>query len=133
MISSFLGAQQDTTPNPSQSLCNYLYSKIEHLEQQDFLTCRNETVKILSGLQYKAKERKRQVTTTRQIQLTMFQIPQAPQSVTGHEYILTIPEMQQVTASQPQAPTAVTKLQKSQQSSAVISTANIFQQPGSSR
>ena len=33
MISSFLGARQDSAPNPQQSLCNYLYSEIEHLEE----------------------------------------------------------------------------------------------------
>ena len=67
MISSFLGAYQDTTPNPRQLFCNYPFSKIEHLEEQDFLTFRNETVKLLSGIQYKAEERNRQVTTTQQV------------------------------------------------------------------
>ena len=42
MISSFLGARQDTTPSPRQMFCNYLYSEIEHLEERDFLTFRNE-------------------------------------------------------------------------------------------
>ena len=59
---SFLGACQDSTPNPRQSFCNYLYSKIEHLEEQDFLTFRNDTVKLLSLIQYKTEEHKRQVT-----------------------------------------------------------------------
>ena len=58
MISTFLGARQDTTPSPRQSFCNYLHSEIEHLEERDFLTFRNETVKLLSGIQYKAEERK---------------------------------------------------------------------------
>ena len=54
MISSFLGAQQDFNPNPHQPLCNYLYSEIEHLEEQD-LTFRNETVKLHDGIQYKTE------------------------------------------------------------------------------
>ena len=40
MISSFLGARQDSTPNPRQLFCHYLFSKIEHLEERDFLTFR---------------------------------------------------------------------------------------------
>ena len=62
IISSFLGARQDTAPSPRQLFCNYLYSEIEHLEELDFFTFRNETVKLLSGIQYKAEESKRQVT-----------------------------------------------------------------------
>ena len=57
IISSLLGARQGA--NPRRSFCNYLYSKTEHLEERDFLTFRNETVKLLSGIQYKAEERKR--------------------------------------------------------------------------
>ena len=64
IISRFLGARQDPTPSPRQSFCNYLHSEIEHLEEMDFLTFRNDTVKLLSEIQYKAKERKRQVTTS---------------------------------------------------------------------
>ena len=94
MISSFLCACQDSTPNPRQSFCNYLYSKIEHLEEQDFLTFRNETVKLLSGIQYKAEQYKRQVTTTQQV--TTFQLPEATQATAGREYILTILDTQQV-------------------------------------
>ena len=73
MISNFLGACQDSTPNPRQSFCNYLYSKIAHLEERDFLTFRNETVKRLSGIQYKAEECKRQVIASQQV--TRFQVP----------------------------------------------------------
>ena len=63
MISTFLGATtMDPTPSPRQSLCNYLHSEIENLEERDFLTFRNETVKLLSETQYEAEERKRQVT-----------------------------------------------------------------------
>ena len=63
-ISSFFGAQQDSTPTPQQLFCNYLYSENEHLKERDFLTFRNETVKLLSSIQYKAEEHKRQITTT---------------------------------------------------------------------
>ena len=37
-------------------ISNYLHSEIEHLEKCDFLTFRNETVKLLSETQYKAKK-----------------------------------------------------------------------------
>ena len=59
LISTFLGARQDSTLSPRQSFCNYLHSEIEHLEERDFLTFRNDTVKLLSEIQYKAEERKR--------------------------------------------------------------------------
>ena len=58
IISTFLGARQDPTPSPRQSFCNYLHSEIEHLEERDFLTFRNETMKLLTEIQYKAEERK---------------------------------------------------------------------------
>ena len=63
MISTFLGERQDPTPSLRQSFCNYLHSEIEHLEERDFLTFRNETVNFLSEIQYKAEERQGQVTT----------------------------------------------------------------------
>ena len=88
LISTFLGARQDPTPSPRQSFCNYLHSKIDHLEERDFSTFRNETVKLLSEIQYKAEERKRQVTTSQQV--TTFQLPEATQATAGCEYILTI-------------------------------------------
>ena len=94
MISSFLGAHHDPTPSPRQSFCNYLHSEIEHLEERDFLTFRNETVKLLSEIQYKAEELKRQVTTSQQV--TTFQLPEATQATAGHEYILAIPDTQPV-------------------------------------
>ena len=47
-ISTFLGARQDPTPSSRQSFCNYLHSKIEHLQERDLLTFRNETVKSFS-------------------------------------------------------------------------------------
>ena len=94
MTSTFLGARQDPTPSPRQSLCNYLHSEIEHLEERDFLTFRNDTVKLLSEIQYKAEECKRQVTKSQEV--TTFQLPDASQATAGHEYILTIPETQPV-------------------------------------
>ena len=94
LISTFLGARQDPTPSPRQSFCNYLHSEIEHLEERDFLTFRNDTVKLLSEIQYKAEERKRQVTTSEQV--TTFQLPEATQDTAGCEYILTIPDSQPV-------------------------------------
>ena len=90
MISTFLGARQDPTPSPRQSFCNYLHSEIEHLEERDFLTFRNETVTILSEIQYKAEERKRQVTKSQEV--TTYQLPEASQSTVGREYVLTILE-----------------------------------------
>ena len=94
MISTFLGARQDPTPSPRQSFCNYLHSEIEHLEERDFLTFRNETVKLLSEIQYKTKARKRQVTKSQEV--TIYQLPEASQATAGCEYILTIPETQAV-------------------------------------
>ena len=94
MISTFLGAHQDPTPSPRQSFCNYIHSEIEHLEERDFLTSRNDAVKFLSEIQYKAEERKRQVTTSQQS--TTFQLPQETQATGGREYILTIPETRSV-------------------------------------
>ena len=47
MISTFLGACQDPTLRPRQLFCNYLHSEIDHLEERDFLTFRNETLKLL--------------------------------------------------------------------------------------
>ena len=76
------------------SFCNYLYSKIEHLTEQDLLTFRNEAVKLLIGTQYKAKKCKRHVTTTQEV--TTFQLPDASHATTGREYNLTILDTQQV-------------------------------------
>ena len=94
LISTFLVAHQDPTPSPRQSICNYLYFEIEHLEERDFLTCRNDTVKLLSEIQYKAKERKRQVTISQQV--TTFQLSEATQATAGRAYILSIPDSQPV-------------------------------------
>ena len=51
-------------------------------------------MKLLSEIQYKAKERKRQVTTSQQV--ITFQLPVATQATAGCEYILTIPDTQPV-------------------------------------
>ena len=94
MISTFLGARQDPTPSPRLSFCNYLDSEIENLEERDFLTFRNETMKLLNEIQYKAEEHKRQVTTSQEV--TTYQLPEASQTTAGCEYILTILETQLV-------------------------------------
>ena len=117
MISTFLGARQDPTPSPRQSFCNYLHSEIEHLDERNFLTFRNETVKLLSD-KYKAEECKRQVTRSQEV--TTYQHPEASQSTAGGEYILTIPETQPVSIPfvQPQQTTIgqpVTVIAKVQQ------------------
>ena len=137
------GCMSDPTPSPRQSFCNYLNSEIEHLEERDFLTFRNDTVKLLSEMQYKAEERKRQVTTSQEV--TTYQHPEASQS-TGWEYVLTIPETQQVSIPvvQPQQTTIgqpVTVIAKVQQPSGPPSlsaqpTSYVVvddQQPGTSR
>ena len=95
IISTFLGERWNPTPSPRQLFCNYLHSEIEHLEERDFLTFRNETVKLLSVIQYKAEECKRQVTTSQQV--TTYQLPEASQSTARWVYVLTIPETQPVT------------------------------------
>ena len=141
MISTFLGARQDPTPSPRQSFCNYLHSEIEHLEERDFLAFRNETVKLRSEIQYKAEERKRQITTSQQV--TTFQLPEATQATAGCEYILTIPETQavsipvvqptQIATTQPS--TVIAKVQQpSRPSSSSTQPAVVDdQQPGTSR
>ena len=80
-------------PVPSDD-SNYLHSEIENLEERDILTFRNETVKLLSEIQYKAEERKRQVTKSQEV--TTYQLPEASQATAGHECILAIPETQPV-------------------------------------
>ena len=144
MISTFLGACQDPTPSPRQLFCNYLHSEIEYQEEQDFLTFRNEAVKPLNGIQYKAEERKRQVTTTQQV--TTFQLVEATQATAGYEYILTIQDSQPVSVPvvQPtqiattQPATVIAKVQQPQgpASASAQPTSYLFvddQQPGASR
>ena len=82
-------------------------------------------MKLLSGIQYKAKERKRQVTTIQQTQVTTFQLPEATQATTGFENILTISDTQQVSTqvvqpsqvAAPQPPTVIAKVQPQRSSS----------------
>ena len=144
MICTFLGARQDPTPSPGHLFYNYLHSEIEHLEERDFLNFRNETVKLLSEIQYKAKECKRQVTTSQEV--ITYQLPEASQSTAGWKYVLTIPETQPVSIPvvQPQQTTTgqpVTVIAKVQQpsgpsSSSAQPTAYVVvddQQPGTSR
>ena len=144
MISTLLGARQDPTPSPRQSFCNYLHPEIEHLEERDFLTFRNETVKLLSEIQYKAEERKRQVTKSQEV--PTYQLPEESKSTAGREYVLTIPETQPVSIPvvQPQQTTTgqpVTVIAKVQQPSGPPSlsaqpTSYVVvddQQPGTSR
>ena len=140
MIFTFLGACQDRTPSLRQMFCNYL----EHLEDRDFLTFRNETVKILSEIQYKAEEHKRQVTTSQQV--ITFQLPEATQATAGCEYILTIPETQavsipvvqptQIVTTQPA--TVIAKVQQPSRPSSVSAQSTSYvvvddQQPRTSR
>ena len=49
---------------------------------------------LLSEIQYKAKECKRQATTSQQV--TTLQLPEATQATAGREYILTILDTQPV-------------------------------------
>ena len=51
MISIFGVHIRTLTVSPRQLFCNYLHFKIGHLEEQDFLTFRNETGKLISGIQ----------------------------------------------------------------------------------
>ena len=141
MISTFLGAHQDPTPSPRQLFCNYLHSEIEHLEERGFLTFRNETVKLLSEIQYQAEECKREVTTSQQV--TTFQLPQVTQATAGREYILTIldtrpvsvPVVQPTQIATPQPATVIAKVQQPQSASAQPTSylAVDDQQPGTSR
>ena len=51
-------------------------------------------MRLLSEIQYKAEERKRQVTTSQEV--ITYRLSEASQSTAGWEYILTIPETQPV-------------------------------------
>ena len=77
-------------------------------------------MKLLSEIQYKAEECKRQVTTSKEV--TTYQLPEASQSTAVWEYILTIPETQpfSIPVVQPQQTTTgepVTVIVKVQQPS----------------
>ena len=100
-------------------------------------------LKLLSEIQYKAKESKRQVTTTQQV--TTFQVPKATQATAGQEYILTIPDTQpvskplvqlsQIATMQPA--TVIAKVQQQVRLSSVSAQPTFYvvvddQQPGTS-
>ena len=101
-------------------------------------------MKILSEIQYKAEEHKKQVTTAQHV--TTVQLPEATLATAGHEYILTIPDTQlvsipvvqpsQIATTQPA--TVIAKAQRpSRPSSASAHPASFLavddQQPGTSR
>ena len=101
-------------------------------------------MKLLSEIQYKAEERKRQVTTSQQV--TTFHLPEATQATAGCEYILTIPETQavsipgvqhtQIATTQPA--TVIAKVQQPSRPSSASAQPTSYvvvddQQPGTSR
>ena len=141
MISpTFLGACGDPTPSRKKSFCNYPHSEIEHLEERDFLTFRNDTVKLLSEIQYKAKECKRHVTKSQEV--TTYQLPEPSQATAGREYILTIPETKAVSipvvTATTQPVTVIAKVQQPSRSSSASAQPTSYvvvddQQPGTSR
>ena len=98
-------------------------------------------MKLLSEIQYKAKERKRQVTTCQEI--TTYQLPEASQSTVGWVYVLIIPKTQPVSIPvvQPTTGQPVTVIAKVQQpsgppSSSAQPTSYVVvddQQPGTAR
>ena len=100
-------------------------------------------MKLLSEIQYKAKERKRQVTTNQQV--TTFQLPEATHSTAGYEYILTIPDTQPVSVpvgqhtqmATIQPATLIAKVQQPQGSASALAQPTSYvvvldQQPGTS-
>ena len=101
-------------------------------------------MKLLSEIQYKAEECKRQATTSQQV--TTFQLSEATQATAGREYILTIPETQAVsiTVVQPsqiattQPATVIAKVQQPSRPSSASAQPTSYvvvydQQPGTSR
>ena len=100
--------------------------------------------KLLSEIQYKAEERKRQITTSQQV--ITFQLPEATQATEGREYIFTIPETQPVfiPVMQPtqiattQTATVIAKVQQPSRPSSASAQPTSYivvddQQPGTSR
>ena len=96
-------------------------------------------MKLLSKVQYKAEERKRQVTKSQEV---TYQVPEASQATAGCEYILTIPEIQPVSILivQPTGEplTVVAKVQQPSTPSSASSQPTSYvvvddQQPGTSR
>ena len=130
LLSTFLGARQDPTPSPREPFCNYLHSEIEHLEERDFLTFRNETVKLLSEIQYKAEERKRQVTTSQQVTAYILTILDSQP--------VSIPVVQPTQIATTQPATVIAKVQQPSRPSSVSAQPTSYvamddQHPGTSR
>ena len=101
-------------------------------------------MKLLSEIQYKAEEHKRQVTKSQEV--TTYQLPEASQATAGHEYILTILETQAVPIPvvQPtqtvtgEPVTVIAKVQQPSRPSSASAQATSYvvvddQQPGTSR
>ena len=101
-------------------------------------------MKLLSGIEYKAEEHKRQVTTTQQV--TTFQLPEARQATAGHEYILTMldtkpvstPVVQPTPAAAPQPARVIAIVQQPQRQASVSAQPASYlvvddQQPGTFR
>ena len=101
-------------------------------------------MKLLSEVQYKTEECKRQVTKSQEV--TTDQVPEASQATTGREYILTIPETQPVSIPvvQPtqtatgEPVTVFAKVQQQSRPSSVSAQPTSYivvddQQPGTSR
>ena len=99
---------------------------------------------LLSEIQYKAKERKRQVTKSQEV--TTYQLPEASWVTAGPEYIFTIPETQPVSIPvvQPtqtatvEPVTVIAKVQQPPRSSSASAQPTSYvvvndQQPGTSR
>ena len=143
-MSSFLGPRQETTRT---AFCNYLVSEVEALEDRDFQTHRNETVKLLSSIQSRAEERSHQPQQPEQPTLSrsssvastfVLQIFQQPQQTApaAREYILTIKESQ-ISASQAIQPTqqsqVATKGQQQPRVQPIFFVVLDHQQPGPSR
>ena len=101
-------------------------------------------MKLLSEIQYKAEERKRQVTKSEEV--TTFQLPEASQATAGREYILTIPETRAVSIpvvqptqiARTQPVTVIAKVQQPSRPSSASAQPTSYvvvddQQPGTSR
>ena len=99
LLTSFLGYRQESTRT---TFCNYLVSEVEHLEERDFQSIRNEAVKLLSGIQNRPEQSNHQPqlsTLSRSSGQYHFHIcapdlSAAAAAASAREYIFTIPETQ---------------------------------------
>ena len=102
MLSSFIGPRQETTRT---EFCNYLASQVEALEDIDFQTFRNESVKLLAS---RAGHRKGVVSTSNHSNLHFYRSSSATSTFVlqtfgkqpapaTREYIFTVPETQMPT------------------------------------